>query len=77
MYLRKTKEIKSTLEENMKRLNTRKQENDLLKSEITDLNKILSLTEEEAKIRNNFKMEKLLNELERTYTTTIERLKDY
>ncbi len=39
---------------------------------------VMSLNETNIERRKyNFKMEKLLNELERTYTTTIERLKDY
>jgi hypothetical protein len=53
MYIRRIKEIKMALDENSKKLSTRKQENDLLKSEIEDLNKILALTEEEAKINSN------------------------
>ncbi len=53
MYIRRIKEIKITLDDNSKKLSTRKQENELLKCEIADLNKILALTEEEAKINNN------------------------
>ena len=52
MYIRKIKDIKTLLDENSKKLSNRKQENELLQSEITDLNKILLLTEEENKINN-------------------------
>ena len=50
MYQRKVKEIKTTLEENSQKLNTKNKENELLKAEIDDLNKILSLSEQENKI---------------------------
>ncbi len=53
VYTRKLKEIKAILDENNKKLKERKQENDLLKTEIDDLNRILSLTEEENKINLN------------------------
>ena len=53
MYIRRIKEIKITLDDNSKKLETRIQENDLLKTEIADLNKILALTEQEAKINSN------------------------
>ena len=53
MYARRIKEIKITLDDNMKKLENRKQENELLKTEIADLNKILALTEQEAKINTN------------------------
>ena len=53
MYSRKLKDIKATLDENSKKLSTRKKENDLLKSGIDDLMKIYELTEKEAKINNS------------------------
>ena len=52
MYQRKIKEIKTTLNENSEKLNIKNKENESLKSEIEDLNKILSLTEQENKINN-------------------------
>ena len=52
MYTRKIKEIKITLSENSKKLLERKEENTKLESEIEDLKRILSLTEEEAKLNN-------------------------
>ena len=52
IYQRKIKEIKTTLNENSEKLNIRNKENEALKSEIEDLNKILSLTEQENKINN-------------------------
>ena len=53
MYSRKLKDIKATLDENSKKLSTRKKENDLLKTGIDDLMKIYELTEKEAKINNS------------------------
>ena len=50
MYTRKIKEIKITLSENSKKLSERKEDNTKLESEIEDLKRILSLTEEEAKL---------------------------
>ena len=50
MYQRKLKEIKSIVDENSQKLNDKNKENESLKTEIDDLNKILSLNEEENKI---------------------------
>ena len=50
MYQRKIKEIKTTVNETSEKLNTKNKENELLKSEIEYLNKILSLTEQGNKI---------------------------
>jgi hypothetical protein len=50
MYQRKIKEIKTTVNETSEKLNTKNKENELLKTEIEDLNKILSLTEQGNKI---------------------------
>ena len=61
MYIRKIKDIKTTLDENSKKLSNRKQENELLQSEIIDLKKILLLTEEEAKINSNNLINKNIN----------------
>ena len=53
MYSRKLKDIKATLDENSKKLSSRKKENELLKNNINDLMKIYELTEKEAKIHNS------------------------
>ena len=53
MYKKKINDIKIELEENSKKLTNRKQENEILQNDIENLRKILSLTEEEAKINNN------------------------
>ena len=60
MYQRKLKEMKVTVEENSQKLNAKNKENESLKSEIDDLNKIYALTEQENKIMNgqNTKMKK-------------------
>ena len=50
MYQRKLKEMKTSVEENTQKLNTKNKENELLKAEIEDLNKILALNEQENKI---------------------------
>ena len=52
MYTRKIKEIKVTLNSNSKKLSERQEDNTKLESEIEDLKRILSLTEEEAKLNN-------------------------
>ena len=53
MYIRKIKELKVIYDDNYKKLTDKKQENNLLQSEINDLKKILSLTEKEAIINSN------------------------
>ena len=53
MYIRKIKELKLIYDDNYKKLTDKKQENNLLQSEINDLKKILSLTEKEAIINSN------------------------
>ena len=50
MYQRRVKEIKTTVDENSQKLNAKNKENELLKQEIEDLTKILSLNVEENKI---------------------------
>ena len=53
MYMRRLKDLKGTLEENVKKLNSKEEENKLLNNEINDLKRILSLTEKQEKINNN------------------------
>ena len=61
MYTRKIKEIKATLTSNSKKLGERQEDNTKLESEIEDLKRILTLTEEEAKLNsmNNLNNNKL------------------
>jgi hypothetical protein len=63
MYQRKLKEMKTKVEENSQKLNAKNKENEVLKSEIDDLNKIYALTEQENKITNvqNIKTKKNKN----------------
>ena len=67
-YENKIKEINNLLEMNSKRLSNVQQENELLKSEIADMRRILELNKKENKIknRNNFdkKFEKVIKKLE-------------
>ena len=52
MYQRKIKDVNLRVEENGRKLQTKKYENDLLKIEIDNLSKLLAITEEENKIMN-------------------------
>jgi hypothetical protein len=52
MYQRKIKDVNLRVEENGRKLQTKKNENDLLKIEIDNLSKLLAITEEENKIMN-------------------------
>ena len=67
-YENKIKEINNLLEMNSKRLSNIQQENELLKSEIADMRRILELNKKEIKIKNrsNFdeNFEKAIKKLE-------------
>ena len=54
--------MKASFEENCQKLNDKNRENELLKSEIEDLNKILALSEQENKINivQNTKSKKII-----------------
>ena len=85
MYQRKLKEMKASFEENCQKLNDKNRENELLKSEIEDLNKILALSEQENKInivqntkskKNNKNMRKT-NNINNNNEKELESQKEY
>ena len=78
MYQRKVKEIKLSLEQNTKKLNEKNKENEELKSEIDNLTKILSLTEQENKINTAqpLKLKKATKNMNKTNTNLNNNDKD-